>query len=156
MKSIRYEMRDAIEDIVKSKDIDRSKFHEVSKFKYEKIIRKLYYSFFDYQKYKDIQMSYMWTRIRQDLSQTDIIYTDWKNWNKYIDKLNDMIADNNSLKMYYLLTDGGWVYEGRFSEIKIVLYEYPMNMDDFYIFPKDYSWLIIHCEDGECMCKVCT
>lgn len=43
-------------------------------------------------------------------------------------------GDNN----YYLIVDGGWVYEGELNEIKKVLLEYPVTMDDFYLFPKDY------------------
>ena len=39
-------------------------------------------------------------------------------------------------------------------EKKEVLKEYPTWMEDFYIFPKNYLWLICHCDDGACMFRV--
>jgi len=151
---IRYEMRNEIENIIKKYNIDRAKFHEAAKNQYQRIIRKLYYSFCDYQKYPAIQISYMWTRFRSNLKSTDLIITNWDDWDEYIEKIDSMIPEKNSEAFYYLVVDGGWVYEGILHEIKKVLSEYPMSMDDFYIFPKDYSWLISHCEDGASMCRV--
>lgn len=153
---IRYEMRNALENIVKEKQIDRTKFHEVAKNLYEKVIRKVYYTFCDYQKYPAVQVdTYMWTRFRKDLNSTDPIQADWNDWEGYIGKLDTLIPEkNNPMTLYYLVVDGGWVYEGTLTEIKKVLLEYPRSMEDFYLFPKDYSWLITHCEDGGCMCRV--
>ena len=45
-----YRIRNEIENTIKEENIDRSKFHEVSKFSYESILRKFYYTFFDYDK----------------------------------------------------------------------------------------------------------
>lgn len=154
MENINYEIRNEIEKIIKEQKIDREKFHEVSKFKYEGVIQKLYYSFFNYQKYPEIQFGYMWVRLRDSLNFTSPVYTSWDDWDKYIDYLDRLIPVNNSLIFYYLLIDGGWVYEGTLPEIKKVLYEYPDWMDDFYLFSKKYEWLIIHCEDGASMIKV--
>ena len=47
MENIKYEIRNEIEKIIKEQKIDRQQFHEVSKFKYEDVIQKLYYSFFN-------------------------------------------------------------------------------------------------------------
>lgn len=153
-EKVRYEMRNEIENIIKIHNIDRKKFHEVAKNRYQEVLQKLYYSFCDYQKYPVIQLAYMWTRLRKDLNSTDSISTNWRDWEQYISKIDTLVPDRNIMVYYYLVVDGGWVYEGRLEEIKMVLSEYPMSMEDFYIFPKDYSWLIIHCDDGACMNRV--
>lgn len=153
-QKIRYEMRNEIENIIKEKHIDRTAFHEAGKGQFQKVQKKIYYSFCDYHKYPTMQYSYMWTRFRRELKQTELIYTDWSDWDCYIEKIDSLIPAKNPDEMYYLLVDGGWVYEGTLSGIKQVLHEYPMSMDDFYITPKDFSWLVVHCEDGGCMNKM--
>lgn len=153
-QKIRYEYRNEIENIIKKYNIDRNSFHEVDKLYYEKVQRKIYYTFCNYQKYPTIQFPYMWTRLRDNLKRTDLIITDWSDWTAYIDKIDQLIPDKNPSILYYIIMDGDWVYEGTLPEIKKVLYEMPIFMDDFYLSPKDYSWLIIHCEDGACMFRV--
>lgn len=154
MEDINSEIRNEIENIIKKQKINRKKFHEVSKFKYRDVIQKFYYSFFHYQKYPEIQFRYLWVRLRDDLNSTAPFYTSWDNWDKYIDYLDYLVPVNHSDTFYYLLIDGGWVYEETLLEIKKVLYEYPDWIEDFYLFSKKYEWLIIHCEDGACMIKV--
>lgn len=153
-KKVRYEMRNEIENIIKEYGIDRTKFYEVAKNHYQEVIHKLYYSFCDYQKYPAIQLAYMWTRFRKELNRTDSIRTNWRDWKNYISSIDDLVPERNLMAYYYLIVDGGWIYEGRLDEIKKVLFEYPISMDDFYLFPKDYSWLINHCDDGACMYRV--
>lgn len=153
-KKVRYEMRNEIENIIKEYHIDRNKFHEVAKHKYEEVLRRLYYSFCDYQKYPAIQIAYLWTRFRNNLNSTELIPAAWDDWEGYIAQLDTIVPDKNLEEWYYLVVDSGWVYEGILSEIKKVLLEYPAFMDDFYIFPKDYRWLICHCDDGGCMCRM--
>ncbi|MDE7323520.1 MAG: hypothetical protein K2N73_12540 [Lachnospiraceae bacterium] len=155
-KPLRYELRDEIEDIIKEVNIDRTEFHETAKNMYEKVQRNVYYAFCDYKKYPAVQVdTYMWTRFRKDLKSTDLIITRWDDWDDYIGKLDTLIpGKKNPMAFYYLVVDGGWVYEGTLTAIKKVLLEYPCSMADFYLFPKDYSWLITHCEDGASMCRV--
>ena len=43
--------RDMIEEDIKMTNIDRSRFHEFSKFKYDEVIRKFYYTFSDHNRY---------------------------------------------------------------------------------------------------------
>lgn len=50
-KSYKTNMRDEIEEIIKTKNIDRSRFHEFDQHRYNEIIKKFYYTFFDYEKY---------------------------------------------------------------------------------------------------------
>lgn len=152
--TIRYEMRNEIEHIIKEHNINRKNFHETAKSNYEKVIRNLYYNFCDYQKYPKIQIAYMWTRFRNSLNSTEIITTNWNDWETYINKIDNLIPEKNPTLSYYLIVDGGWVYEGILYEIKKVLLEYPFSMEDFYLFPKNFRWLITHCDDGACMCRV--
>ena len=153
-QKVRLEMRDAIEKIVKEKKINREKCHEVSKCDYQKVINKTYYAFCDYQKYPTIQLSYLWTRLRASLRKSEMFHTNWDNWQEYVDKIDNLISDKNPNLQFYLIVDGGWIYEGELREIKEVLYEYPGFMEDFYLVSRDYEWLIIHCDDGACMFKV--
>lgn len=48
-KSMRFWIRDEIEEIIKEENIDRKKFHEFSKLRYQDIINKFYYSFCDHK-----------------------------------------------------------------------------------------------------------
>lgn len=120
----------------------------------QKVIREVYDSFCDCQKYPTMQLRYMWTRLRCDLDKSDLFRTDWNNWNAYIDGIDNLIPDKNPAILYYLIVDSGEVYETTLSEIKKMLYEYPKSMEDFYLVSTDYKWLIIHCDDGECMFRV--
>lgn len=168
---IRYEMRNKIENIIKFKNIDRNKFHEVSKLDWQGIIKKLYYSFCDYQTARDSYMwkeplqkdwhapydrhnvygwrPYMWTSFRKDLIIADRVYEG--EWDEYIEKLFSIVPAWNDKTFYFLITDGGWVYEGTLPMIVNILFDYPIGMMEFYLFPKDYSWVITHSEDAECM-----
>ena len=58
-EEFRYEKRNEIENIIKENNIDRDIFREVGKLDYEKVIKRLYYTFCNYQKYPEIQISYM-------------------------------------------------------------------------------------------------
>ncbi len=150
----RYEMRNEIETIVKEQHINRAEFHEVAKDSYAEVIRRVYYSFCNYEKYPTIQLPYMWTRFRKGLEQSPQIPVDWANWDLYLNYLDDFVLGDSILIFYYLIVDGGWVYEGTLREIKKVLYEEPRLVEDFYITPRNYEWLIVHCGDGECMFKL--
>ncbi|MDE7326019.1 MAG: hypothetical protein K2N63_07075 [Lachnospiraceae bacterium] len=153
-EKVRYEMRDAMEQIIKEYGIDRMKFHEVAKNRYDQVLRRLYYSFCNYKKYPVMQLAYLWTRFREDLKRTELIITNWEDWDIYIDRMDELLLERKPDTFYYLVVDGGWVYEGSLEEMKKVLKEYPASMEDFYIFPKDFLWLICHCDDGACMCRV--
>ena len=155
-KKYRYEMRNEIEHIIKNQKIDRNLFHEVAKWDYERVIRKMYYSFCNDKKYPTVQVSYMWTRFRENLKSSELIHTDWADWESYIGRIGELLPKKKCSFFYYLLVDGGWVYEGTLECIQQVLKEYPIWMDDFYIIPKvkEISWMIVHCEDGACMCLV--
>lgn len=73
----------------------------------------------------------MWTRLRDNLKTSKLITTDWSDWNTYIDKINLFIPDKNPSTQYYLITDGGWVYEGTITEIKKCYIKCPLLCKTF-------------------------
>ena len=93
----------------------------------------------------------MWLNIRKDLPVSNSIYE--YEWEEYMKNIFDMIPLWNDRTFYYLLTDGGWLYEGTLPAIVQVLSDYPISMEEFYLFPKNYSWLITHSDDAGCMKK---
>lgn len=68
--NVRYWSRDEIEQIVKNRHIDRTRFYEYSKTDYERVIKKFYYSFCEYEKDTDIILDYCWIRFRENLEIT--------------------------------------------------------------------------------------
>lgn len=147
--SLRYEMRNEIEQIIKDENIDRNYFKEASKFEYEKIIRRFYYTFCDYKKCPDINLNYCWLNIRNDIKKSSLLCCgDWDESILNIDKLIPETSD-----FYYFILDYGWVYEGRLKEIKNVIINTSGRLEDFFILPKKnkFNWAVCYCEDGDCI-----
>ena len=157
-KQIRYQMRNEIETIIKEKHIDRNLFHEVSKFSYAQIFRKFYYTFCTHDKSDnctvnpELMQSYMWLRFRNNLTNAELYRVG--NWKDAMHHLYDMIPEHDDSMFYYLITDGGWLYEGTLPAVIEILLEYPPDMEDFYLFPKHYEYVVAYCDDGECMTKL--
>ena len=59
-KPLKYWIRIEIEEIVKEKSIDRKRFYEYSKTKYQKVINRFYYAFVDYKNYPEVELRYCW------------------------------------------------------------------------------------------------
>ncbi|MBQ3566338.1 MAG: hypothetical protein IJA12_04085 [Oscillospiraceae bacterium] len=150
-----YAMRDEIEQIIKDENIDRKYFYEVSKLKYEQIIRKFYFTFCDYKKYPIIDLSYLWLRFRKELEFSEKIYF-YKDFKEFIEKISVLVPDNDDDRFYYLILDYGWVYEGKLKEIQNVLYCTSVLLEDFYIVSKKFDWFIGHSDDGQSLCLVTT
>lgn len=72
------EMRDAMEGIVRTLNLDRRTFHEVSKKEYAGVLKRLYFTFFDYSSCPDIPHAYWWVRLRKSLCRSERVQTDWK------------------------------------------------------------------------------
>lgn len=155
-KPVRYWIRDEIEEIIKEERIDRSRFHEASKHAYECIIRKFYYAFFAYEEneeYKGFDLSYAWLNLHKRLHKTEIIRW-YDDWTEYLNSIVSLIPEHQRDAEYYLILEEGWVYEGCLSEIVAVLLETDGLLKDFYVVSKKFDWMIVHCDDGECMYKV--
>ncbi|MBQ3692592.1 MAG: hypothetical protein II931_04640 [Clostridia bacterium] len=149
-KSYKTNMRDEIEEIIKTKNIDRSRFHEFDKHRYNEIIKKFYYTFFDYEKYKNISLDYLWLKTRSDIKNEVVRgLNQSENWEEYIHSIANYIPDTD--KPQYLILSHGLVYEGSVTEIQKVLFETTYRLDDFYIVSKKFDRVIFHNDDGECM-----
>ncbi|MDE6036237.1 MAG: hypothetical protein K2G36_10055 [Ruminococcus sp.] len=144
-----YRIRNEIEDTVKEENINRRKFHEVSKFSYENILRKFYYTFFEHN--EKIDLSYAWLRLRKSLKNSDIVRLKYDDTD--IDSMKSLIPDYSDDKKCYGIVADGWVYEGEISEILTAFSEIYF-VTDFYIVSKKFDWVVVNCEDGECIWRV--
>ncbi len=143
-----YAMRNEIEQIIKDENIARKSFFEVSKLRYEEIIRKFYFAFCDYKKYPRIDLSNLCLRFRKELELSEKVYF-YNNFKEYIEKISELVPDNDNDRLYYLILDYGWVYEGRLKEIQMVLYCTSVSLQDFYIISKNFDWFVCHSDDGQ-------
>ena len=138
-----------IEEIIKNENIDRSRFHEFDKHRYNEIITKFYYTFFDYNKYKKISLDYVWLKLRSDIECKCLQSSLWYDWEEYLSNIKKYFPNEN--KTYYLILSYGWVYEGYIIEIQKVLLETTGLLEDFYIVSKKFDKVICHCDDGNNM-----
>ena len=148
-KPIRYWSRIEIEEIVKDKNIDRTRFYEYSKNKYQQVIKKFYYSFADYKNHPRIDLNYLWLHFRKELNQ---IYCEYSgsDWETSLYKIKELLAYNWNRKLFLILYDG-WVYEGYIDEVLSVLAETDGIIEDFYIVTPEYDKFAMYCNDGDCI-----
>lgn len=149
-------IRDEIEEIIKEKNIDRNSLHEVSKFSYEKILRKFYYTFFEYDKNirntKKIDLSYACLNFRKDLKMSEVFRACYDD--NDIDVIKNLVPDYSDEKICFVIVAEGWVYEGELSEILKVFPSEIGIMTDYYIISKKFDWVVVNCEDGECVYRL--
>lgn len=69
-RRFRYEVRNEAEQSVKDLNIDRATFHEAPKNEWERVIKRFYYTFIDYEKHPKIHMHYLWLHFRENLIYT--------------------------------------------------------------------------------------
>ena len=146
-KPVKNWIRDEIEEIIKEENIDRNRFREFSKHKYEDIIKKFYYAFVDYEKYPKIELEYCWLHLRNSLTKENNVLVNG-DWNEFLRQVSGLIEQNEDRKLYMILLQG-WVYEGYRKEIFHVLSETDGLLEDFYIVSPDFDWTIAYCDDGE-------
>ena len=148
-KKVRYWSRDEIENIVKEKNINRSRFYEYSKSEYEKVIRKFYYAFCDNEKYPKIELPYAWLRFRENLTAGEPIRAS-AGWANMLQGIKHEMNYDWSRKLYLILNDG-WVYQGYIDEIITVLEDITGNIEDFYIVSLEFDCMASYCGDGDCV-----
>lgn len=139
-------VRDEIEKIVKEEKIDRNRFGEFSKFQYEDIIRKFYYSFSDYKHFAPdaICLNRKRLHIRNDIrSYAAAGVYNTKSWDEYIKKLR-LESVLNSDEKYFLILSAGWVYQGYADEIFHVLSKVDSWIQDFFIISARFDWFIAY------------
>lgn len=153
----RCRVRDEIEETIKEENIDRSKFHEVSKFSYEKILRKFYYTFFEYDRNsgysepKKINLSYAWLNFRKSLNHSETIRLYYDERDR--ESVKSLVPDYSDDKICFGIVAEGWVYEGEISAMLTAFSEIYFKTD-FYIISKKFDWVVVNCEDGECLCRM--
>ncbi|MDE6004083.1 MAG: hypothetical protein K2G88_01700, partial [Oscillospiraceae bacterium] len=113
-----------------------------------------YYTFCDYPKYQatpeQIEIYYLWTSFRKNLQYSESVaypFDTDTTWEHAVKSIKNWLPDKN--KYYYFLTVYGWLYEGTINGILQLLEEDPLMLQEFYIFPKDYSLVIIYDDDSE-------
>lgn len=142
-KPHRYYIRDEIEEIIKEENIDRTRFHEFSKFGYKDIIRKFYYNFADYKNFTPsrIHLDYTFMHIRDNLELHCIdCFFRTNNWVEYMETVKAEIS--YITEKMYLILEQGWVYEGYVKEIFDVLIETDGGLTDWYIVSSKFDWFI--------------
>ena len=147
-KPLKYWIRDEIEEIIKEENIDRKRFGEYSKFKYEDVIKRFYYTYMDYEKYPKTELAYCWLHFRDSIQKEDNIYVDG-DWKQFLHRVGALIEGKEDTKLYMILSQG-WVYEGYLKEILDVLGETDGLLEDFYLVSPEFEWMIAYCDDGEC------
>lgn len=148
-KPVRYWSRIEIEEIVKEKNIDRNRFYEYSKNKYQQVINNFYYSFADYKNHSKIELNYLWLHLRKELKKLYCEYAG-SDWKTSLCKIKELLVYNWNRKLYLILSDG-WVYEGYIDEILSVLTETDGLIEDFYIVTPEYNKFAMYCDDGDCI-----
>lgn len=146
-KPLKYWIRDEIEEIIKEENIDRKRFGEYSKFKYEDVIKQFYYTYMNYERYPKIELSYCWLHFRDSIQKEDNIYVDG-DWKQFLHRVGELLEEKEDTNLYMILSQG-WVYEGYIKEILDVLGETNSLLEDFYIVSPVFDWMIAYCEDGE-------
>ena len=154
-KSLRAMVRDEAEQSIKDLHIDRRNFREVPKTEWERVIKRFYYTFIDYENYPKIHLNYLWLHFRDDLRYTGHLQNGvhTSDWTEFVEKINELIPKENRPSEYYYLNDAGWVYEGKLPEIIQILGDCSGMVEDFYILPKRerFDWVVCYCGDGDGM-----
>ena len=151
-KPARYWSRIEIEEIVKEKNIDRNRFYEYSKNKYQQVINRFYYSFVEHKnanhkECSQVRLSYLWLNFRNELNK---IYHEYasSDWDTSLFKIKEILEYEWNKKIFLILSDG-WVYEGYIEEILSVLAETDGLIEDFYIVTPEYDKFAMYCSDGD-------
>jgi hypothetical protein len=151
-KPARYWSRIEIEEIVKEKNIDRNRFYEYSKNKYQQVINRFYYSFVEHKnanhkECSQVRLSYLWLNFRNELNK---IYQEYasSDWDASLSKIKELLEYDWNKKLFLILSDG-WVYEGYIEEILSVLAETDGLIEDFYIVTPEYDKFAMYCSDGD-------
>lgn len=153
-----YDVRDEAEQSIKDLHIDRANFREAPKTEWERVIKRFYYTFIDYENHPTIHLNYLWLRFRPEWHFSGRLQyvhtTDYMGgWERFVGKIDELIPKENRPAEYYYINDSGWVYEGKLPEIIRVLGDCSGLVEDFYILPKRgrFDWAVCYCGDGDCM-----
>lgn len=133
-----FSVREEIEETVKSENLNRHNFFEVSKNSYQSIIKKIEDVFVD--KSKNWEKDIHWSNANGYRPNLSVSYFRQEKV-PFVDHLKEIIP-NSEVFMYFMVEDTYkyYLYEGKIDEIVTVLNE--TSFYDFYIVSKKYDWLI--------------
>ena len=145
-RPVRTWSRVEIEEIIKERHIDRTRFGEYSKSAYQTVINRFYYAFTDHDSNSTVRVQGAWNKIRNSLSKVDFVSEDF-GWNEMLTSMKASVLTCCDTKCFLLLDDG-WLYEGYIDEIIEVLREIDGFIDAFYIFTNRYDVLFSYSGDS--------
>lgn len=135
--------RNEIEAIIKNEHIDRNRFHEFSKFKYNDIIQKFYCAFFEHKGFRS-ELNPIYAHIKEEFYKASIgQYTEgycW--WSGYMEEIKSKLPSYADKKLFLILPDG-WVYEGYTNELFKVLGQFYW-VEYFYIVSSKFDWFVVY------------
>ncbi|MDE5834255.1 MAG: hypothetical protein K2H26_01895, partial [Ruminococcus sp.] len=83
--------------------------------------------------------------------QSDTIFLHYNDSD--IDSIKSLVPEySDNMECFCILAEG-WVYEGKISAILNVIPEVFM-VTDYYIISKKFDWVVVNCDDGECLYRV--
>lgn len=138
-------VRDEIEDVIKQDNIDRSRFGEFSKFKYDEIIKKFYYEFSDYARFASSRPELRRKSLHvRDNIDSFVVAGIYQNGNRtdYLESIKSAVPVLN--EKLFLILSNGLVYEGYTDEMFKILEKLEVWTEDFFILSKKYDWFIAH------------
>ena len=144
-------LRDEIERTVKRLQIDRTRFYEYSKQRYENILSRFYQEMFELPRRQMQYQFYPWTNIRKKWQRAEsvgLLQHDG-DWASYLEKVRGLLPVSDDAKLY-LITAEDFVYEGCPPEIIRVLAEADLWLLDFYLVSAKFEWFVVYCDDGDC------
>lgn len=154
-RRFRYEVRNEAEQSIKDLNIDRANFREAPKTEWERVIKRFYYTFIDYESSPKIHLEYLWLKFRPELKYIGSIQHGYHvdDWSEFVGRIDELIPKENRPAEYYYINDCGWVYEGKLPEIIRILGDCTGMVEDFYILPKRerFDWVVCYCDDGDSM-----
>ncbi|MBQ6040859.1 MAG: hypothetical protein IJL32_08825 [Oscillospiraceae bacterium] len=144
-------LRDEIEETVKALGIDRTRFYEYSKQRYEDILKQFYQTFFDLPRRQLQYEFYPWTNIRRQWKKTRSSGYQRENggWNGFLEEIHRLLPADDDRKLL-LITSNDFVYEGYPQEIFAVLGEATGLLQDFYLVSPKFEWLVVYSDDADC------
>lgn len=144
-------LRNEIEEHVKALGIDRTRFYEYSKQRYEDILNRFYRTFFDSPRRQQEYAFYPWTNIRKAWKPTDCagyVPQDGR-WAGYLETVRRLVPCPDDKKLL-LITGDDFVYEGYPPEAFVVLAEASYLLRDFYLVSAKFEWLLVYSDDADC------
>lgn len=144
-------LRDEIEENVKALGLDRTRFYEYSKQRYEDILKQFYQTFFDLPRRQLQYEFYPWRNIRKKWKRRDAV--GWLqhdgDWMSYLMNIRAILPCADDKKLL-LITSDDFVYEGYPQEVFAVLGEATGLLQDFYLVSPKFEWLVVYSDDADC------